>query len=218
VPPVRGFPQLERRFWSLHSRTWDRMLDDEVVAHLEDLVALLDASAPPGIVLDAGCGTGNHSIALSARGRRVVAIDFASGMLGRARAKAPTLPVVRADLRRPLPLRDSSVSGALSSLSMQFLEPADFLGEVARVLAARGVALVEWPIGGARPRRPPRDAPLSVRAMQRAKMLSVVVGVRVGVAAWHTPDDVRNAAIAVGLEVVDLRTTPRRGLLLARKA
>jgi cyclopropane fatty-acyl-phospholipid synthase-like methyltransferase len=41
-----------------------------------------------GPVLDAGCGTGEHSLFFAARGHRVTGIDFVEGAIRRARAKA----------------------------------------------------------------------------------------------------------------------------------
>jgi SAM-dependent methyltransferase len=49
-------------------------------------------------VLDAGCGTGRVAIELATRGYDVVGVDLDAGMLDAARAKAPALAWVRADL------------------------------------------------------------------------------------------------------------------------
>jgi 2-polyprenyl-3-methyl-5-hydroxy-6-metoxy-1,4-benzoquinol methylase len=49
-------------------------------------VAVADQVAGP--VLDAGCGTGEHSLLLAARGLRVTGIDFVEEAVRRARAKA----------------------------------------------------------------------------------------------------------------------------------
>ena len=49
-------------------------------------------------VLDAGCGTGRVAIELSRRGVDVVGVDADPGMLAAARAKAPELEWVLADL------------------------------------------------------------------------------------------------------------------------
>jgi len=49
-------------------------------------------------VLDAGCGTGRVAIELAARGFSVVGMDLDEGMLGAARAKAPDLRWILADL------------------------------------------------------------------------------------------------------------------------
>ena len=49
-------------------------------------------------VLDAGCGTGRVATELAARGFSVVGIDLDEDMLAAARAKAPELDWIRADL------------------------------------------------------------------------------------------------------------------------
>jgi SAM-dependent methyltransferase len=55
-------------------------------------------SYAPTTVLDAGCGTGRVAIELAARGVSVVGLDLDSEMLAAARAKAPELRWVLADL------------------------------------------------------------------------------------------------------------------------
>jgi SAM-dependent methyltransferase len=52
----------------------------------------------PTSVLDAGCGTGRVAIELAARGIDVVGVDLDDSMLAAARAKAPDLTWVSADL------------------------------------------------------------------------------------------------------------------------
>lgn len=52
----------------------------------------------PTSVLDAGCGTGRVGIELSRRGVSVVGVDLEPRMLAAARAKAPDLTWVEADL------------------------------------------------------------------------------------------------------------------------
>jgi len=52
----------------------------------------------PASVLDAGCGTGRVAIELARRGFEVVGVDLDPAMLAQARAKAPDLPWVQADL------------------------------------------------------------------------------------------------------------------------
>ncbi len=49
-------------------------------------------------VLDGGCGTGRVAIELARRGLEVVGVDADPGMLSAARAKAPELEWIRADL------------------------------------------------------------------------------------------------------------------------
>lgn len=60
--------------------------------------AALVASYVPATVLDAGCGTGRVAIELARRGLDVVGVDVDPAMLDAARAKAPGLTWVQADL------------------------------------------------------------------------------------------------------------------------
>ncbi|MHB8670330.1 MAG: class I SAM-dependent methyltransferase [Acidimicrobiales bacterium] len=62
----------------------------------------LVASLAPTTVLDAGCGTGRVAIELARRGLRVVGMDIDPAMLSSARAKAPELRWVEADLADPI--------------------------------------------------------------------------------------------------------------------
>jgi SAM-dependent methyltransferase len=52
----------------------------------------------PSSVLDAGCGTGRVAIELARRGVDVVGVDLDEAMLSAARAKAPDLTWITADL------------------------------------------------------------------------------------------------------------------------
>jgi SAM-dependent methyltransferase len=53
---------------------------------------------PGARILDAGCGTGRVAVELARRGYDVVGVDLDSGMLDQARAAAPELTWIRADL------------------------------------------------------------------------------------------------------------------------
>ena len=63
-----------------------------------DLIESLLRQAGGSRVLDAGCGTGRVAIELAARGFSVVGVDLDEDMLATARAKAPELDWVHADL------------------------------------------------------------------------------------------------------------------------
>ena len=63
-----------------------------------DLIESLLRQAGGSSVLDAGCGTGRVAIELAVRGFSVVGVDLDEDMLATARAKAPELDWVHADL------------------------------------------------------------------------------------------------------------------------
>lgn len=78
-----------------YDERWRRIAATGANAHGEaDLVF----SYGPHSVLDAGCGTGRVAIELARRGLAVVGTDLDPDMIGLARAKAPALTWVHADL------------------------------------------------------------------------------------------------------------------------
>jgi SAM-dependent methyltransferase len=78
-----------------YDRRWERLAAEGVDPHGE--VALVQAYAPRA-VLDAGCGTGRVAVELARRGIGVVGVDADPDMIDAARAKAPGLRWVVADL------------------------------------------------------------------------------------------------------------------------
>lgn len=118
---------------------WRRLAADGRHVHGEaDLVERLLRDVNGSRVLDAGCGTGRVAIELAARGCSVVGVDADGRMLDTARAKAPELDWVEADLADP-PERlggDFDVI-VLAGNVMIFLAP----GSEAAVLAALAARL-----------------------------------------------------------------------------
>jgi SAM-dependent methyltransferase len=90
-----------------------------------DLIETLLRDNGGSHVLDAGCGTGRVAIELAGRGIRVVGVDADAGMLRTARAKAPDLTWIEADLAAI----DGKLDGAafdliaLAGNVMIYLEP-----------------------------------------------------------------------------------------------
>ena len=78
----------------------------------------------PASVLDAGCGTGRVAIELARRGVDVVGVDVDATMLAAARAKAPEMTWVEADLAS-LALGRTFDVVALPGNVMIFVEPSD---------------------------------------------------------------------------------------------
>ena len=74
-------------------------------------------------VLDAGCGSGAHSVELLRRGASVVGVDNSAALLGIARRRlGPDVALHLVDLGDPLPLPDGHVDVVLASLVMHYLE------------------------------------------------------------------------------------------------
>jgi len=96
-------------------------------------------------VVDLGCGTGRHALALAAAGATVTAIDFSEGMLTEARNKPGAIGVefIVHDLHQPLPLSDGEFDLAISGLVLEHLtDLAPFFVEMRRALKPSGRAVV----------------------------------------------------------------------------
>jgi ubiquinone/menaquinone biosynthesis C-methylase UbiE len=104
----------------------------------EPVVTEFLGDRPPGVALDAACGTGRFAELLAQRGHRVVGVDSSPGMLARARRRVPDGEFHLGELDR-LPLSDESVDVIVCALALVHvprLEPV--LAEFARVLRPGG--------------------------------------------------------------------------------
>jgi len=82
-----------------YDRRWERLAASGAAIHGEaDLTQALLQEIGGSRVLDAGCGTGRVAIELAARGLHTVGVDADEPMLAAARAKAPGLTWIHADL------------------------------------------------------------------------------------------------------------------------
>lgn len=100
-------------------------------------------------ILDVGCGSGRHIVHLAKHGFRSLGIDISLTALGLAQAwmleegHEPVLTL--GDIRQPLPFRDDSIDGVLSTQVIHHARIVAVrlaIGEIWRVLAPGGFAFV----------------------------------------------------------------------------
>jgi malonyl-CoA O-methyltransferase len=74
-------------------------------------------------VADIGCGTGRHASRLATSGARVVALDFSTGMMRKAREKVASGAVSFAvtDISRALPIRDHAFDRIICCLVLDHI-------------------------------------------------------------------------------------------------
>jgi malonyl-CoA O-methyltransferase len=92
-------------------------------------------------VLDLGCGTGRHALALSRRGAQVVGVDPSEGMLARAAAKPGARKVVwiLSKAGERLPLRSKRFDAVVSALVLEHVAGLEgFFREARRVVRPGG--------------------------------------------------------------------------------
>ncbi len=126
------------RVWS---RTYDRP-GNGLYAFEEPLVDEMLDPLPPGVALDAACGTGRHAARLAARGHRVIGVDSSPEMLAHARRRLPEADFRQGDLHS-LPLPDDHVDVVVCALALVHLpDLTPAFREFARVLRPGGHLLV----------------------------------------------------------------------------
>jgi len=156
------------------------------------------ASGARGRTLDVGCGTG-RGLPLYGPGVRAIGLDPAWDSLGRARRRAPGVPLVQGSAEA-LPFRAGTFDTVVSSLVFcSVAEPARGLAEVKRVLRPDGrLRMIEhvrsrrawkaafqdrvqplwtWVSGGCHPNRETEraveSAGLAIEADDRAEMVDM---------------------------------------------
>ena len=125
------------------------------LAILREALDRLPRPAADSLLLDAGCGTGAYTAALSGRLGRTIALDRSAGMLATARRKlagpAPeAAPLFLQGDLLSMPLPAASVDALLFNQVLHHLEPGDgtyaghraALTEAARVLRPGGLLLL----------------------------------------------------------------------------
>jgi SAM-dependent methyltransferase len=115
---------------------WARLAASGADVHGEaDFVDDLLAQTTGTHILDAGCGTGRVAIELTRRGHSVVGVDADAGMLDAARAKAPGITWILADLAALPAIEGAGFDSAfdvvlLAGNVMIFLDPGSEGGVV----------------------------------------------------------------------------------------
>ena len=145
APAIVG---LRVRDW--YEQVWEQAPSDPEPWAWERRRAWLLAELRPGErVLDLGCGSGRFLRAIAEAGARPVGIEIADAALERARRNAPGAELHRVEPDAGLPLADGSVALVWCSEVIEHVaDTAQFLGEMRRVLAPGGRALVTTPCHG----------------------------------------------------------------------
>jgi SAM-dependent methyltransferase len=122
-------------------RVWSATYDQPgngLFAIEEPIVHEILGSLPPGVAVDAACGTGRYAEYLAEQGHRVIGVDSSPDMLAHARMRVPDAELRQGDLHR-LPLPDDHADIVVCALALTHLRdlgPA--ITEFARILRPGG--------------------------------------------------------------------------------
>ncbi len=120
--------------WAPRYDTMSNAVIDAEAPIVDQLVRPL----PPGVALDAACGTGRHAALLEGLGWQVIGVDATTAMLDLARAKVPGGTFYEGRLEA-LPVADESVDLVVCALALTHVEElAPVFTEFARVLRPGG--------------------------------------------------------------------------------
>jgi SAM-dependent methyltransferase len=126
-------------------RAWAETYDEPgnpIIALEQPVVWSMLRSVPPGLALDAACGTGRHARELARLGHDVLGIDLTPEMLRRAAENVPEARFIEGDLRQ-LPADDDQFDVAVCGLALAHLPGLDVgIRELARVLKPGGRLVV----------------------------------------------------------------------------
>jgi ubiquinone/menaquinone biosynthesis C-methylase UbiE len=133
---------LNRPDFGLVAETYDRLrpVDANWWELFETVVAEGDLLGRR--VLDVGCGTGRFAAALAERGAKVWGVDPSPEMLAQARRASAEAVGFKQAAAEDLPFKDAWFERAVLVLVVHLVDRARALGELARVLAPDGRAVV----------------------------------------------------------------------------
>jgi SAM-dependent methyltransferase len=141
---VKSFREAEHDGWVARAASYDEAfttITNQAIPHV--LAALGDVAGKD--VLDVCCGPGHLAAAAAERGARVVGVDFASTMVGRARANHPAIDFREGDAE-DLRFPDQAFDGVACAFGIMHLPHAErAIGEAQRVLRPGGVyVFTQW--------------------------------------------------------------------------
>lgn len=129
----------EERHDTIHAFTYDDQYGEIGPTHRRFVADLLERCQPGGTVLDAACGTGKYFAMVLDAGRRVVGTDQSTGMLARARARFPVVPLERVGLQELA--FDAEFDAVMCIDAMENVPPEDWprvVGNLRRALRPGG--------------------------------------------------------------------------------
>lgn len=218
-----GSKVLDKVFWSAYSRYADtqdmsgaeKKRVEEVIRRLAEFGAVA-----PQSVLDAGCNSGAYTLALAMAGFKATGVDFAPGLLSRARRRAAELKVPatfeKMDLDSDFWYADNDFDHAICTSVLHSVQrPEWVLEELYRVIRPGGLLIVTLWLDPAKhreafpelftePAAPTRTEGLAGRVRQAARNLSE----HKRRAHYWNPAELKQLLVDRNFEILDSQGAP----------
>lgn len=108
----------------------------------EPVVKSILQKFPPGLALDAGCGTGRYSKLLHDLGHTIVGVDLSKDMLRKAKMSNKQIKYVEGNLEK-LPIENNSMDLAISALALTHLQDIETsISELTRTVKTGGHVII----------------------------------------------------------------------------
>ncbi len=122
--------RMDTRYAPIYGENWGAIAP----THQRFITKFLSVCPPHSLSLDAACGTGKYWDLILASGRTVFGMDQSQGMLARAQAKFPAVPVEKVGLQE---MRyQEAFAGALCMDALELVFPEDWLRVLANLYRA----------------------------------------------------------------------------------
>jgi ubiquinone/menaquinone biosynthesis C-methylase UbiE len=136
----------EKKFWSRFAHRYDRFVDRHIKSYKTLIPKVLDEIEPGWTVLEVAAGTGQITLKIAGKAKKVHAVDITPRMIAVAeeKAKAQGIGNVRFAVEDAyhLPFDGQSFDAAVCSNALHNMqEPESALSEMNRVLKPKGVLI-----------------------------------------------------------------------------
>ena len=213
-------------FWDLYAVVYDSLPKHfkPYKDLLQQIVDEVGEYSTTGMMLDAGCGTGNFSLALAEKGYNVVGVDSSERMLSRADGKKRKAGISndelhKSDLEKRLEFPDHYFEGVISIHALYTMkDPEQVIKEYHRILRPNGqfvLSELRHPIGiipiikEARNRGGFREAVDVFFHLFVLGLFNMIISKRQGSGTYHywSENELREILSRVGFKIMSVKET-----------
>ena len=110
---------------------------------LDSFINIIEKCKTP--IIDLGCGSGNDTLYLLNRGKKVISVDCSDYAIEKLKENIPETTAVLHDITKPFPFESNSTEVVIADLSLHYFSKEvtkQIISEISRVLALNGHLLI----------------------------------------------------------------------------